>query len=81
MSRSAWLLPLKIEDRTIVSNAKAIGAEFGLFQGFGMGQRIMFVSQEGFLDTLPHIRIERVNIPDGAVCIDQPILHRPNTSA
>ena len=64
----------------MVANAEPIGAQLGLFQWFCMGQWILLVSSEGFPDALLDVRLQRIDIFDGPVGIDQPVLHRPNTS-
>ncbi len=45
-----------------------------------MRERVEFVAKEGFTDALFRRGIKRFNISDGTVSVDQPVLHRPNTS-
>ena len=44
-----------------------------------MLERIGFIANEGLADALFDASVERVDISDCAVGIDQPVLHRPKT--
>lgn len=52
-----------------------------VFQGFGKVQRGLFVTKEGFADSLLEEWFKRVNIFDHALGIGQPIVHLPNTAS
>lgn len=75
------LRPLKIEDHTIVTDAKPIRSRFRLFEWFCVDERVPFVSLKRFADALVQGCIERIKVLDRAVGLDQPVCHRPNTSA
>lgn len=75
------LLAMKIEDYTIISDPKTIGAQFRLFERFRVGERILFESLQRFPDALFYGRIKRIDIPNGSVGINKPVRHRPNTWA
>ena len=44
-----------------------------------MLERIGFVAKESLADALFHAGVERVDISDCTVGVDQPVLHRPKT--
>ena len=50
-----------------------------MLEGFGMLERIGFVAKESLADALFDAGVERVDISDCTVGVDQPILHRPKT--
>lgn len=74
------LIPFQIEHDTIVTDAKPVRTQLRLPQWLGMFERIRFVATEGLADALLYLCVKRVDISDRTVSVDQPILHRPNTS-
>lgn len=74
-------LAVEIEDDTIISDPKTVGAQLGFLERFGVGKRIVFESLKSLADALFHRRIKRIDILAGTVGIDQPVRHRPNTWA
>ena len=50
-----------------------------MLKGFGMLERIGFVAKKGLADALFRAGVERVDISDCTVGVDQPVLHRPKT--
>ena len=75
------LRSLKVDDHTIVADAKPIRPKFRLFKRLSVGKRVLLVPLERFADALLYSRLERIEVFDRTVGIDQPVRHRPNTSA
>jgi hypothetical protein len=73
------LISLKIKHDTIVADTKSVCTQLRLLEGFGMRERIGFVAKEGLADALLDTRVERIDISDCTVGVDQPVLHRPKT--
>lgn len=75
------LILFKIKDNTVIADAEAVGSHFRLFQRFRiLLQWIAFIPKEGLPDALFHTRAKRIDVFNGTVRLDQPVLHRPKTS-
>jgi len=69
-----------VEDDSVVSNPESIITKLRIRESFGMLVRVFRIPQEGLANALLHMVIKFLNILDGPLCINQPIIQRPKTS-
>ena len=70
-----------VEDDSVVSNPESILAKFRIRESFGILVWVFLITQEGLANALLRMVIKLLNILDGPLCINQPIVQRPKTSS
>ncbi|CBE67997.1 protein of unknown function [Candidatus Methylomirabilis oxygeniifera] len=80
-SQNYDLISFEIEDDSIISYPKTVGAEFGIRQFVRIAQRVTLISAQSFPHAFLRFRIQSLNVYRSPLSVNQPVDHRPKTSS